>query len=207
MKMNWMDNAVTRALSKLFDLLCLNVLWIVCSIPIVTIGASTTAMYSVMLKFVKNEEGYIAKGFFRAWKENFKQSTIVWLLLIILGGIWYVDFVFANAIGGAVGSALKTLLILCGFLLLSVAAYAFPLIARYENSLKVTLKNAMLLAIGKLPYTLLMVGLFITVLCFTFWDISTMMIAFPFWLMLGVSGICWINSWLLRKVFLVFESD
>ena len=54
--MNWIDNGVTRFLGKVADFMFLNLLWIVCSIPIITIGASTTAMYSVMLKLVKNEE-------------------------------------------------------------------------------------------------------------------------------------------------------
>ena len=70
MKFNLADNAVTHALSKICDMVCLNIMWLICCIPVVTIGASTTALYSVMLKMVKNEEGYIFRGFFKAFKEK-----------------------------------------------------------------------------------------------------------------------------------------
>ena len=78
MRLDVTDNPVISGMSRIFDMMCLNVLWLVCSLPIFTIGASTTAMYTVMLKVVKNEEGYIVKGFFKAFKENFKKSTIIW---------------------------------------------------------------------------------------------------------------------------------
>ena len=71
MRLDVTDNPVISGMSRIFDMMCLNVLWLVCSLPIFTIGASTTAMYTVMLKVVKNEEGYIVKGFFKAFKENF----------------------------------------------------------------------------------------------------------------------------------------
>ena len=85
MRFNMMDNVVVRALSKLGDMICLNVMWLVCCIPVVTIGASTTALYTVMLKLVKNEEGYVFRGFLKAFKTNFKQSTIIWLIVLALG--------------------------------------------------------------------------------------------------------------------------
>ena len=95
-----MDNVVTRALSRICDFVILNILWLVCSIPIVTIGASTAALYSVMQKIIRNEEGYIASGFFKAFKENFKQSTIMWLVIVILGSILSVDLSVARMLEG-----------------------------------------------------------------------------------------------------------
>ncbi|HAX53555.1 MAG TPA: hypothetical protein DIW07_01855, partial [Lachnospiraceae bacterium] len=83
--MNWTDNVVMRALSRVCDFILLNILWMICSIPLFTIGASTTALYTVMLKIVKNEEGYIVKGFFRAFKDNFKKGTIIWLIMSGIG--------------------------------------------------------------------------------------------------------------------------
>ena len=69
MRFNITDNVIVRALNKICDMVCLNVLWLICCIPVFTIGASTTALYTVMLKMVKNEEGYIFRGFFKAFKE------------------------------------------------------------------------------------------------------------------------------------------
>ena len=83
MRFNWTDNVVMRAIGKIGDLICLNVLWLICCIPVITIGASTTALYTVMLRLVRNEEGYIFRGFFKAFKLNFKQSTIIWIILLL----------------------------------------------------------------------------------------------------------------------------
>lgn len=80
-----MDNIFIRILSRIFDLIVLNILWAVFCLPIVTIGASTTALYSVTLKMVVNEEGYLIRDFWRAFKRDFKQSTSIWLLLLVLG--------------------------------------------------------------------------------------------------------------------------
>ena len=80
-----MDNMIIRVLTRIFDFILLNILWVVCSIPIVTMGASTAALYSVMLKITKNQEGYIIKDYFKAFRENFRQGTIVWMILALLG--------------------------------------------------------------------------------------------------------------------------
>ena len=88
------DNRIIRILTTLCDFLILNILWLVCSVPVITAGASTTALYSVMFKITKKEEGYIIKSFLKAFRQNFKQSTIIWLLLIgtgcIVGYDWYI---------------------------------------------------------------------------------------------------------------------
>lgn len=86
-----MDNGLFRALGKLADLMLLNILFLVCSLPIFTIGASFTAMYYVTLKLAENEEGYIARGFLKSFKQNFKQATIIWLILLFFGIVLVLD--------------------------------------------------------------------------------------------------------------------
>ena len=88
------DNPVWRFIGKFFDIMVLNILWTVCSIPIVTMGASTTAVYYVMLKLVRDEEGPTVKSFFRSWRENFKQATAIWLLLLAAGALIAFDLYF-----------------------------------------------------------------------------------------------------------------
>lgn len=118
----------------------LNLLWIVCSIPIITIGASTTAMYSVMLKLVKNEEGYIVKGFLKAFKENFRQSTLMWLLYLVFGIVIVVDFMLLRMMSPSIRTVMQVFLIFMTILLISMGIYGFALQARYENRIKNTLK-------------------------------------------------------------------
>ena len=207
MRFNLMDNVVMRAMGKICDMFFLNILWVVCSIPIITIGASTTALYTVMLKFVRNEEGYIFRSFFKAFKENFRQSTVIWLIIAAFGALWWVDFRIAGMMGAGIGDALRIIFLIIGFFLLSVTIYIFPLTARYENKIAATFKNALILSIAKLPYTLLMVIVFAAAVLLSLWNTMTLMLAVPIWILFGVSLIVWINSWLLRRVFTVFEKD
>ena len=79
-------------MGKLADLILLNLLFIICCIPIVTIGASITAMYYVTLKMVRNEESYLFRSFFKSFKQNLKQSTVIWLILLAVSIVLWMDF-------------------------------------------------------------------------------------------------------------------
>ena len=207
MRFNWTDNVVMRALGKIGDMICLNVMWLICCIPIITIGASTTALYTVMLRMVKNEEGYIFRGFLKAFKSNFKQSTLIWLILLLLGIVWTVDFRVAGFMPGMAGIILRAIFLALGFILLSVMIYIFPLTARYENGIKATFKNALILTVAKLPYTFLMVAIVVAAVFASLWSAFTLLFSLPLWLFFGVSLIVWINSYILRRVFVVFENS
>lgn len=206
MRLNITDNIIVRALSKICDMVCLNILWLICSIPIITIGASTAALYTVMLKMVKNEEGYIFRGFFKAFKSNFKQSTIMWIVILLLGIVCWIDYRVAGVMPGMGGSIMRIIFLLLGFILLSVTIYIFPLTARYENTIRNTVRNALILTVGKLPYTLLMVVVTVGSVIISLWNSMTLMFAIPLWFIIGVSLIAWINSYILRRVFMIFDS-
>ena len=79
------DNPVWRFIGKLGDLMILNILWVICSIPIFTMGASTTAVYYVTMKLVRGDDGYTLRNYFKSFKENFKQATVIWLLMLYPG--------------------------------------------------------------------------------------------------------------------------
>ena len=91
------DNPVWRFMGKFCDILLLNILWTLCSVPIVTIGASTTAVYYVTLKLVRDEEGPTVRSFFRSFKENFKQATVIWLILLVAGLLIGFDLYFLGS--------------------------------------------------------------------------------------------------------------
>lgn len=207
MRFNITDNVVIRALSKICDMVCLNIMWLICCIPIVTIGASTTALYSVMLKMVKNEEGYIFRGFFKAFKMNFKQSTISWIIILAFGILCWMDSRIATMMPGTAGMVLSGVFLLAGFLLLGVMIYVFALTARYENTVSVTFKNALILTVGRLPYTFLMVAVMVAAVVASLWNTATLMFALPLWLLIGGALIAWVNSFLLRRVFTIFEEN
>ena len=149
------DGFLMRALTKIADMVWLNILFLICSIPIFTIGASTTALYYVTFKTIKDEEGYISRDFFHSFKQNFKQSTIVWLVLLVLYAILGLDLTILLRMDSSMADAGIVLVMIPGLLILFVGIYVFPLLSRFENTTKATVKNALLLSIANIPRTLL----------------------------------------------------
>lgn len=130
-----------KFINRFFDVFLINILWLICSLPIITIGASTCAAFSVTLKMVDDEEGYIAKSFFKAFKQNFKQGTLMWI--ITFPCIWILYLLWQTVTKMQDVSVIA----LIGVIFLTAAAicinlYSYPLIARYENSLKNIIKNS-----------------------------------------------------------------
>lgn len=205
MNFNWFDNPIMRGIGRIADFVLLNLLWIACSLPVITIGASTTALYTVMLKIVKNEEGYIVKGFFKAFKENFRQSTVIWLVFFVLGVVLIVDFSALRLMSAGVAGIMQILLLLMSALLIGGAVYAFGLQARFVNTVKNTLKNAVILVFAKLPYTILIVIISVGPVIATFQSGQTLVIGFTLWMFVGVALVAWLNSFILRRVFRKLE--
>ena len=198
-----LDSPVMQFLSRLADLIILNILFIICCIPIVTIGAATTALYTVTLKAVKNEESYITSSFFKAFKSNFKIGTLTWLIVLTVGIVLWADFRILTIMTSPIREILQVFLLVMLFLFLIIELYLFPYIARFENTVFGSLKNAFLLAVAHLPYTMLLAA--ITVLAV----LSSLYIDFRIigflWLVIGFSGLAYINSFFFRKIFAKFE--
>lgn len=148
-----MEGKFFNILSRIADLLWLNVLTIVCCIPVITAGASITAMYSVTLPMVKNEEGYLTRDFFKAFARNFLQATAMWAVILAGALVILAD---VHIIGNYAPQFQMWLLIPMCFIvivLLALFLYAFPLQAYFKNTVRGTLGNALKLAIAHLPYT------------------------------------------------------
>ena len=128
------DNPVWRFIGKLGDLIILNVLWLITSIPIVTIGASTTALYYVTLKLVRDEDGYTIRSFFKSFKENFKQSTIIWLIMLAVGLLIGFDlyfFIYMQTDPSKLRSIMVAVFGSLGLVYLCILTYVFPLQSRF----------------------------------------------------------------------------
>lgn len=195
------ESIVVRALSRIFDLIYLNILWLIGSIPIVTAGASTTALYSVMFKIVENEEGYIARDFWKAYKDNFKQSTVIWILLLLVGMLFGIDFLILTLRGQTFTDVLKVLTGMIFLFYCLELIFVFPVIAKFENTMFNILKNGLFIPVSRLPYALLV----LTVTCgsvgVTFLNNMTIMIGAVIWNIVGVAFIVFVNSLILRKLF------
>ncbi|MFZ5351720.1 MAG: YesL family protein [Bacillota bacterium] len=117
----------------IYRMLILNLLWLIFSIPIFTVGASTTALYFVIGKVIRGEETREAADFFRSFRSNFRQSTVTWLIISAIMIVIYVNFSLLNGING-ISSVFYGLQILVLLQIIIVSIVIFPLISRYELS-------------------------------------------------------------------------
>ena len=206
MRFNLSDNPVMRGLGRLCDLMILNILFIICSIPIFTMGASITALYSVLLKMVKNEEGYIFKGFLKAFKDNFKRSTILWLIYLAAVIIIVIDIRIAFVINIPVlQNILLVIFSLAGVMTFFIGLYLFPMSARYENTIRGTIKNSLLISVGRLPYTILLGVIHIAPIFIILLSAETFVIGITLFFFVGFAVVAMLSSMVLRKVFVIMD--
>ncbi|KMZ52932.1 hypothetical protein HMPREF0980_02794 [Dorea sp. D27] len=195
-----LDNPIIiRILTRIFDLIVLNMLWLVCSVPLVTIGASTTALYSVMLKIVAGEEGYIMKDFFKAFRVSFRQSTAMWLILLMAGTALGADIVMFQRASGPALAGLAVFYIIAFFYAIEVI-FVFPLIAKFENSTGNMLKNAILIPASRLPFAAAVLVMTGACLALTFLNYTTIMVGAAVWGIIGVALLAYVNSIFIRKM-------
>jgi uncharacterized membrane protein YesL len=191
------DSPFYRFATRVADIMILNLLWIVCSIPLVTIGASTTAVYYVCLKMVKDEETYIVKSFFKSFKENFKQGTILWLLFVGISGILGANYYYLFKVSEAENMVLKGLTILVTIIYAFSFLYAFPLLARYESPVHKTIINSIMISIRYLNRTVMIVLILAALVGLGFYSKETLI----FVLLLGVGVLCYVITCFVLKIF------
>lgn len=148
-----MDNKFFVFMGRIADLCMLNILCIVCCIPVITAGASLTALYYVTMKMVRNEESYIFRSFFKSFKQNFKQATVINLIMLAAAALLYLDTRIAKAMADPMGKILAMIFALFTMIYLIILLYLYPVLAKFYNSIKNTFKNALLMGIRHLPYT------------------------------------------------------
>ena len=197
------DSPFMRFLSRLADLMILNILVLITSIPVITIGASFTAMHYVLIKMVRDEETYITKMYFKSFKENFLQATALWLIVAAFGAVFVGDYyIFLRT-----ETKFPTIFVIAVFavavLYLMTVMYIFTLQARFYNTVGRTIKNAFLVMILNFPRSLLMLLLYavpVVLLIFSSF-------AVPFLFMFGFSAPGLGAVYLYRKVFSRFEPE
>lgn len=197
------DGPIITGLTKMADIFILNLLLIVCSLPIFTFGAAYTAMYYVTLKMVKNEDCYTVKSFFKSFKLNFKQATVIWLIMLIIGSVMYTDLKVMNGqfadvmtIPENVVKGMSILIMATGILYTFVLIYVFPVLSRFDNSIKNTLRNALIMSIKHLPSTIAIVLITFVPIIFMYFVPRALILVF---VIFGLCAYC--NSYLFVKIF------
>lgn len=195
-----MDGPLFRFLSKVADMMILNLVFLISCLPIVTIGASVTALSYVTLKMKDGEEGYIVRTFFRSFRENFKQSTIIWLIMLVLAVVMSLDFMIIGSMEGTMAMVMKVLVGVGALIWLMVFLYVFPLQSRFYNTIRSTVQNAVLLSIANFPKTICMMAVMIGSVIMTLWNSYTIWYGLLVWILLGFAIVAWINSQFLYGI-------
>lgn len=178
------DSIFGQIFGFLGNMIALNILWLVTSLPIVTIGASTTAMYYTALKLHKDKDVTVWKAFFHSFKQNFMQATAIW----------------------AVFAAVEALFLSCGFIGIGLITgvlllYIFPVIAAFSNTLGKLAGHAFYFAFHKPGYLIATAALTCLPMYFTMVDAKLFPVYLLIWLMCGFSLTAYGNAWFYLRLF------
>ncbi len=154
------DSPFITGINRISDIIILNILFIISCIPVFTIGTAITAMTYTAMHSVKYEDGYVAKRYFKAFKENFKQSTVTWLILLAAGAILFFDVYFWVSMWTSQRSNLAkymivfSVIMVCAYIMIFV--WIYPIMATFKNTIGKNIWNALALAVRHFPWTLLL---------------------------------------------------
>lgn len=202
-----LDNKFFTWMATLTDLFLLNLVFLFCCLPIITIGTAYTSLYHVTLKLADKRDTYLFREFFRSFRENLKQSTFLWVFLLIPASCLYASLHMQEVGAGILFSMLRISSYLGIPVLSIVFLYVFPLLAKFHNTLKHTIVNAFLIALRHLPTTLIMAIITVFPVLLVFGARQIYLPALLFWLLAGCSLPAYFNSFLLNRIFDRYSSE
>ncbi|NCB93939.1 MAG: DUF624 domain-containing protein [Clostridia bacterium] len=150
------DSPLMRALNFVANLVILHFVWLLYSLPIVTIGASTTALYYSCMKLIRTDENYVYKNFRKSFKENLKQSTIIWMGILVIGFVFFTDIRYGLFLNNTIG---RIMVIGCSVFLIPfilISLYIFPVQAKFENKIFENLKLALFMSLRHFVMSLIL---------------------------------------------------
>lgn len=193
---SYFENELFRIVEKVVNLIKLNFIWLLFSIPVVTIGAANCALYEISVKIAKNEEGYIFRDFTTAFKQNWKGSFRIWLFYLFVGAGLHIDTVFWNNTEGDLAVAMVVFTRILKVVWFLFILYTFPLITKIKNREGITIRNAALLVFKYLPAS-----------CYMILWIAILWIAGKFWapvffaeILMGVSLAAFICNKVITRI-------
>ena len=207
-----LDSPLMQMLTRLGEMIIINFLCLGCCLPVITTGAALSATHRIMQDYVTDNEGSLIKTFFRAFKENFKQATITWLVLLVLAVAMVLNFIFVgvflgDVMNGIPALALYAMLGVMSILAVGIAVFLFPLLTRYKNTLRQHVINSLILTITKPHLALAMVLLHAFPLLLLYFFPSVFLQTLIFWLLVGVAFLIYVDNAILRKVYVTLENQ
>ncbi len=190
-------------LGVLASFIMINLLCILCCIPIVTAGPSICAMYHCMLKISRKDEIHPSSEFFRSFRDNLKQGCILQLIVLFVGFILYFDLKLSLSAFGThlIFKMITCFLFMITFVFLLMLTLLYPVQAQFSNTIVSTFKNSLFLAISNLPYAFIMLVLnALPIILLVVW-VNAFLFMIPFYVFLGFATVCFLNCFFLKKIF------
>lgn len=201
------EGALFRIAERLTNLVVLNLLYLLFCIPIFTIGPATAALHYVTLKYAANEEDRVWAPFIHSFKQNFKQGIVVGLLTTGVGVFLAFDlywiYQMVNA-GQAFDKIVLVIVSLACIIYLMMTAYIYPLLARYDNSLKQMFRTALILAIRHLPATVCLAVISAAPIVLLMYTPTTFMLSLTFYFFIGYAAIALLHDKLIHRIFIQY---
>lgn len=201
------DGYLNRILTKLMYIAALNLLFLICSIPVVTIGASCTAMYTVLFRFVRNDEPDILKTFFKAFRENLKKASCIWAAMLAVAGTLAVNYYALHHMDGGWKEALRVFFNFIFIIWVMLWVYIFPAAAYYKNSVLGYFQFSVRVAIVNLPVTAAIILIQAAILLAILFFAQYMQMAVILLICCGFSLPAYFSAGFLVKIFGQFEAD
>ena len=195
------DSLLIRFLTKICDLLFLNIMFVLSCVTIVFSGAAVTSVYAVTLKMIRGQDYAPIKGFLRALRENFLPSFSATILLFLDVTLLAVLRAALYAETLLMPPTLFVLLAIITILLTALLSWLFPLLARFENTFSRHLNNAVRLSLVNLPVTFLLTTVNLLPLLLCLLIPPSLGVVFAFWLLFGFAAGAWVNSFYLNRIF------
>lgn len=192
------NSPVIAFFNKLTDLILLNILWMICCLPVVTAGAATCAAYYVSITSIRCGDGYVFRRFATAFKSSFVPVTPVWLGMLAACFVLAVDLFFWNRFGGFLGKLMLMVSIVIAILLWVWSLWIFPVFAKFSGTRRELLKNAAAFAVGYLPYT----GIVLLITGGVIYANLISLVANSIMIFVGFALIMYINSFFFYRVFM-----
>ena len=196
------DSPIMSFLARVADLVILNVLWLLCCLPVVTAGASTTAMCHVVRHLQEESISSVTRDFFRSFKSDFRQATPVYLLLLIpTAAVVMNAWILSAQSSDVVPVYVRAIWMVSALMLTFVVSFVYPVMAYFDDTVWKTLRTAAVLAVAKLPRTVLISAINLLPIIMLFVSLPFFLRSSIFWLLIGGSLTAYLNMLILRPVF------
>ena len=196
-------NPIFDFINTLCNFIVLNIVFLITCIPIFTVGAALSSLYYVTLREARGEYGYLVRTYLSRFRKNFKAGTAAFAILFLIGAVLFFNLVFWYSFGTVITSILAGLIIVALFLWVFVFTYTFPLIARFENTTKQTLKNAFSLVLINVKPTIVLAIIYVVCITLCLFAKPTKLLMVLF----GFAFIAYCQSFVFKKIFEPYEKE